>query len=87
MNELRHKPEHDQKCRKILREVAVESFPVIKLIQMKYRNIKQLDDSQRSKIRAKVEGDIYDKVVKEVCKRHNYDSARFHKWFNQPTNE
>jgi hypothetical protein len=54
---------------------------------MKYKNFKTLDDMQKSKIRAKVESDIYDKVVKEVCKRHLYDHARFHKWFNQPTNE
>jgi len=80
-------PEHDRKCRLILAEVAVESFPVIKLVQMKYRNHKQLDDLQKSKIRAKVESDIYDKVVKDVCKKHHYDHARFHKWFNKSTNE
>jgi hypothetical protein len=32
IEEMRHRPEHDQKCRYILNEVAVESFPIIKLV-------------------------------------------------------
>lgn len=60
-----------------MREVAVESFPVIKLVQMKYRNIKELSEHNKAKIRAKVERDIFDKVIKEVCHRHNYSYARF----------
>ena len=60
-----------------MKEVIVESFPRVKLVYMKYRSLKTLDDNTKAKIATKVENMILDKVVSEVCKKHSYPKARF----------
>lgn len=55
----------------------MESFPRVKLVYMKYRQSQNIDDDTKAKIRHKVEKTLLDKIVTEVCSKHNYPVARF----------
>jgi hypothetical protein len=51
----------------ILEEILVESFPAVKLVQMKYRTKKELDNTSKQAIITKLESQIYDNIISLVC--------------------